>query len=453
MTSPDINELEQRDAAQGRLAELDPITKLPARNAYRQYLDAMLARAYRREATCALFLINLDRFKGVNDAFGLTFGDHVLKNVAKRLRGLVGSDDMVGRFGNDDFVILQQEINDRTAARIFAARLNKSLYEPFLIRGEELRLTASIGMSMFPRDGCGSDQLLRNAELAKCRAKALGRNTACFSSPQMNMTARRQGLLERELRRAVAAHEFTVYYQPRQAIDNDQIIGMEALLRWQHPRRGVVRPSEFIALAETIGLINPITENVLEQACRHALSWTEKGLPALQLAVNFSPIQFRDEAVVELVKSMITRTGIAPETLEIELTEGVMLENSRVAIDNLNHLNNLGVTFSLDDFGTGYSSLSYIHRLPVQRLKIDQSFVHRLGRDGQNEATIRAIIDLGHDLDLKITAEGVETSEQLEQLKALGCDEVQGDLISPPLPAESFLALLTQQEANSRSMG
>jgi EAL domain-containing protein (putative c-di-GMP-specific phosphodiesterase class I) len=281
------------------------------------------------------------------------------------------------------------------------------------------------------------------------RAKAIGRNAICFYSPRMNQLARRTGLLERELRQAVAGDQFTVHYQPRRGIDSQRIQGMEALLRWRHPRRGMVRPSEFIGLAETIGLINPITERVLEQSCNQHRAWIEAGLPPLQLAVNLSPIQFREEGVVDLVKSMIERTGIAPESLEIELTEGVMLENSKVAIDSLNQLNELGVTFSLDDFGTGYSSLSYVRRLPVKRLKIDQSFVHRLGKDGQDDAIVRAIIDLGHSLDLKITAEGVETREQLERLEELGCDEVQGDLVSPPLPAEAFALLFANGHADT----
>jgi EAL domain-containing protein (putative c-di-GMP-specific phosphodiesterase class I) len=269
----------------------------------------------------------------------------------------------------------------------------------------------------------------------------------------MNQVARRTGLLERELRQAVAGDQFTVHYQPRRAIGNDRILGMEALLRWRHPRRGMVRPTEFIGLAETIGLINPITAAVLDQACRQHRAWIEAGLPPLRLAVNLSPIQFREEGVVDLVKSIMTRTGIAPETLEIELTEGVMLENSKVAIDSLTRLTDLGVTFSLDDFGTGYSSLSYVRRLPIQRLKIDQSFVHRLGKAGQDDAIVRAIIDLGHSLDLKITAEGVETSEQLDRLQVLGCDEVQGDLISPPLPAEAFKRLFAEPAAEALAPG
>lgn len=446
----DTTRLRQNERSMRRKADLDPLTDLPNRGVYRDYLENALKRALRREACCALLLVDLDRFKGVNDAFGITFGDLLLKSVAKRLSKQLREIDIIGRLGGDEFAILQTDIKGQDDARALADCLNESFSEPFIVEGEEVHISVSIGITMFPTDGQRADRLLKNAELAMYRAKAIGRNAICFYSPKMNLVARRTGLLERELRQAVAAKQFVVHYQPRRAIGNDRILGMEALLRWSHPRRGMVRPTEFIGLAENIGLINPITECVLEQSCRQHRLWIEAGLPPLRLAVNLSPIQFREEGVVDLVQSMLKRTGIEPETLEIELTEGVMLENSKVAIDSLTRLNDLGVTFSLDDFGTGYSSLSYVRRLPVQRLKIDQSFVHRLGQDGQDDAIVRAIIDLGHSLGLQITAEGVETKKQLERLKALGCDEVQGDLISPPLPAEAFSMLF--QEADPKAM-
>ncbi|MGI9492532.1 MAG: putative bifunctional diguanylate cyclase/phosphodiesterase [Geminicoccaceae bacterium] len=441
-----------RSAVAAEHGEAGSLTDLPNRGVYRKYLENALMQALRREARCAVLVIDLDRFKGVNGAFGLSFGDRLLKAVASRLAQHLGEAGAVGHLGGNQFAVLQMDIEGREDSRRLAAQLKQRLSERFVIGGEELHISASLGITMFPADGYKADRLLRNAELAVHRAKAIGRNAICFYAPRMNFVARRTGLLERELRRAVADNQFTVHYQPCRAVHDDRILGMEALLRWRHPRRGMVRPTEFIGLAETIGLINSITECVLEQSCRQHRSWTDEGLPPLRLAVNLSPIQFREEGVVDLVKTMLERTGIAPETLEIELTEGVMLENSKVAIDSLTCLNDLGVTFSLDDFGTGYSSLSYVKRLPVQRLKIDQSFVHRLAQDGQDDAIVRAIIDLGHSLDLKITAEGVETSEQLERLKALGCDEVQGDLISPPLPAEAFTALFSELDSNAMAL-
>jgi EAL domain-containing protein (putative c-di-GMP-specific phosphodiesterase class I) len=263
----------------------------------------------------------------------------------------------------------------------------------------------------------------------------------CFFAPQMNHAARRTGLLEHELRQAFATDQFTVHYQPQRELVGDQIVGMEALLRWRHPRRGMVRPSEFIGLAEEIGLISPLTERVLERACRQHRLWQRSGLPALRLSVNMSPVQFREPGIAALVERTLAETGLSPTCLELELTEGVMLENNEQAMATLRRLQQQGVSFSLDDFGTGYSSLAYVKRFPVQRLKIDQSFVHRLGQDSQDEAIVRAIIELGHSLGLKITAEGVETTDQLERLRALDCDEAQGDLISPPLPAEAFQIL------------
>lgn len=442
--SADIDGANPSDTRRGYRPDLDPITDLPLRRSYRDYLEKTLTQARRQDDIHGLLLIDLDRFKAINDAFGLTFGDRLLKSVAERLRQCVGNQEVVGRLGHDQFAILRKNANDKESMLAFGDHVRSSLDQPFLIDDEELHLTASFGITMFPRDGDEADRLLQNAELAKCQAKSLGRNATSSYAPRMNMAARRKGLLERELRRAVPAGEFTVFYQPCQTLGDRRVSGMEALLRWQHPRRGIVRPTEFIGLAETIGLINPITRAVLDQSCRQHRSWTEAGLPSMRLAVNLSPLQFRDEGVVDLVKSSLSRTGIAPEALEIELTEGVMFENSRVAIDSLARLNELGVTFSLDDFGTGYSSLSQIRHLPVQRLKIDRSFVQRIGRNGREDSIVRTMVDLGHDLGLKVTAEGVETTEQLERLAFLGCDEVQGDLISPPLSAEAFSVLLRQ---------
>lgn len=442
--SIDITALKKTQAEMRRKVDHDPLTDLPNRGVYRRYVENALKRARRREARCAVLLVDLDRFKGVNDAFGLVAGDHLLKSVADRLASCLRESDVIGHLGGDEFVILQTDIRGPDESQALARHLGDSFGEPFLVDDEEMHISASIGITLFPADGHSADRLLKNAELAMYRAKAIGRNASCFYSPQMNLVARRTGLMERELRQAVAADQFTVHYQPQRDLDSGKVLGMEALLRWRHPRRGMVRPTEFIGLAETIGLINPISEQVLERSCRQHRAWIDAGLPPLRLSVNLSPIQFREEGVVDLVRDTLERTGIRPETLEIELTEGVMLENSKVTFDSLKSLNDLGVTFSLDDFGTGYSSLAYIQRLPVHRLKIDQSFVHRLGKDGQDDAIVRAIIDLGHSLDLKITAEGVETREQLERLQDLGCDEVQGDLISPPLPADAFEVLFRE---------
>jgi len=443
--SLDITDLKRAEAQMRRDAGHDPLTGLPNRALFQDYLEHALARARRGDAMVGLLLLDLDRFKGINDAFGLPCGDLLLEAVARRLQECLGETDAIARLGGDEFLVLQTEVRGPDDPRNLARRLNETFGQPFMIRGEELHSSASIGITLFPADGQSPERLIKNAELAMYRAKSNGRNGSCFFAPQMNLVARRTGLLERELRQAFAADQFTVHYQPQRELESGQIVGVEALLRWRHPRRGMVRPTEFIGLAENIGLIAPLTERVLARACRQHQAWRGAGLSNLRLSVNLSPVQFREGAVVTLIEKTLAETGIEPGSLEIELTEGVMLENSETALGNLRHLNGLGVHFSLDDFGTGYSSLAYVKRLPVHRLKIDQSFVHRLGKDGQDEAIVRAIIDLGHSLGLKVTAEGVETSVQLERLTDLDCDEAQGDLISPPLPADAFQVLFAGQ--------
>jgi diguanylate cyclase (GGDEF)-like protein len=439
--SLDVTVLKRAEARLRQAADHDPLTGLAGRGRFLAGLERALIAARRQGTKAAILLLDVDRFKGINDAFGLASGDLLLKSVADRLHGCLRNTDAIGRLGGDEFAILQTDIQGPDDPRQLARRLGDCFAEPFLIRGEELHSSASIGITLFPADGQSADRLLKNAELAMYRAKAVGRNGSCFFAPQMNLVARRTGLMERELHQALAGDQFTVHYQPQRRLADGRIVGMEALLRWRHPRRGMVRPSEFIGLIEEIGLITPMTERVLEQACRQLGAWQDAGLPPLRLSVNLSPVQFREPGVVELIERILEITGIEASSLEVELTEGVMLENSELVSTSLRRLTDIGVYFSLDDFGTGYSSLAHVRRLPVHRLKIDQSFVHRLGSDHQDDAIVRAIIDLGHSLDLQITAEGVETEPQLLRLKELGCDEAQGDLISPPLPAEAFAVL------------
>jgi diguanylate cyclase (GGDEF)-like protein len=422
----------------------DALTGLPNRVMFRDCVDHALTRARRSNSMVAVLLLDLDRFKGVNDAFGLHAGDELLQGVARRLRGCLPDTDPIARLGGDEFAVLQSEVRGPDDARTLARRLSECFAEPFSIAGEELRSSVSIGITLFPADGQAADRLLKNAELAMYGAKANGRQTTCFFAPQMSKVARRTGVLERELRQAFASDQFTVHYQPQRALATGEIVGVEALLRWRHPRRGMVRPSEFIALSEEIGLIAPLTERVLERACRQLRTWQSSGLPALRLSMNMSPVQLREPGIAALIEGTLAETGLDPTCLELELTEGVMLEDNDVAMASLRRLHKQGVSFSLDDFGTGYSSFAYVKRFPVQRLKIDQSFVHRLAQNRQDEAIVRAIIELGHSLGLKITAEGVDTVEQLQHLEELGCDEAQGDLISPPLPAEAFQILFSQ---------
>ncbi|HEX3210318.1 MAG TPA: EAL domain-containing protein [Geminicoccaceae bacterium] len=451
--SLDITELRRAEARMRHQAGHDALTGLPNRALFREYLDHALARARRSDTAAAVLLLDLDRFKGINDAFGLPCGDLLLKAVAERLQSCLRETDAIARLGGDEFVILQSDVRTADEPRALARRLIDSFGQPFVINGEELHTSASIGLTLFPGDGQAADRLLKNAELAMYRAKSNGRNSSCFFAPQMNLVARRTGLLERELRQAFAADQFTVHYQPQRDLRSGQIVGIEALLRWRHPRRGMVRPSEFVGLAEDIGLIGPLTERVLEHACRQHRRWQIAGLPDLRLSVNLSPLQFREGAIASLIENTLAETGLDPSWLEIELTEGVMLDNSEAVMSSLRRLHQIGVNFSLDDFGTGYSSLAYVKRLPIQRLKIDQSFVHKIGHDGQDEAIVRAVIDLGHSLSLKVTAEGVETADQLARLHQLGCDEAQGDLISPPLPADDFHVLFQGRDLPAVASG
>jgi diguanylate cyclase (GGDEF)-like protein/PAS domain S-box-containing protein len=451
--SLDITELRRAEARMRHQAGHDALTGLPNRALFREYLDHALARARRSDTAAAVLLLDLDRFKGINDAFGLPCGDLLLKAVAERLQSCLRETDAIARLGGDEFVVLQSDVRTEDEPRALARRLIDSFGQPFVINGEELHTSASIGLTLFPGDGQAADRLLKNAELAMYRAKSNGRNSSCFFAPQMNLVARRTGLLERELRQAFAADQFTVHYQPQRDLRSGQIVGIEALLRWRHPRRGMVRPSEFVGLAEDIGLIGPLTERVLEHACRQHRRWQIAGLPDLRLSVNLSPLQFREGAIASLIENTLAETGLDPSWLEIELTEGVMLDNSEAVMSSLRRLHQIGVNFSLDDFGTGYSSLAYVKRLPIQRLKIDQSFVHKIGHDGQDEAIVRAVIDLGHSLSLKVTAEGVETADQLARLHQLGCDEAQGDLISPPLPADDFHVLFQGRDLPAVASG
>jgi EAL domain-containing protein (putative c-di-GMP-specific phosphodiesterase class I) len=296
----------------------------------------------------------------------------------------------------------------------------------------------SVGITLSPADGRAAETLLKNAELAMYRAKASGRDAYRFFAAEMNQQARRAVTLERELRQALAAEQFVVYYQPQLDLATNELVGVEALIRWNHPQRGIVRPGEFIGLAEEIGLIAPLTAWVLRVACRQNRAWRDKGMARMQMSVNLSPVQFRERGVELLIERVLRESGLEPEALDVELTENAVIENSQTAAQSLRYLHQLGVTLSIDDFGTGYSSLSYIKRLPVQRLKIDQTFVQNLEHSANDEVIVRAIINLGHSLGLKVIAEGVETEGQLERLRQLGCDEVQGFLVSPPISAEAL---------------
>jgi diguanylate cyclase (GGDEF)-like protein len=411
------------------------LSGLPCRGAFQ---DEVLRESRRTRSRFAIHMIDLDRFKGINDVFGLEVGDQLLRLVATRLSGQVPRSGRIAQLSGDAFVVLQPNVRTPAQAKTLAERMLATFERPFLIGEEEIHTGASIGITLAPGDATTVDQLLTNAEHAMYRAKASGRNMICFFARPMNTLAQRNGRLEHELRQAFAASQFTVHYQPSRDLRSGRLVGLEALLRWQHPERGLIRPSAFISCAEELGLIGRLTELVLERACRDLAGLRLRGQPPMRLSVNVSPAQLSHASFADLVEGTLAATGFDPADLELELTERIALDHAEPTLAEIRRLRQLGVTFSLDDFGTGYASLADARRLPVNRLKIDRAFVCRLGESEQDEAIVRAIVDLGHRLGLRTTAEGIETQAQLRFVTALGCDEAQGDLISPPMPADEL---------------
>ena len=431
----DVTELRRSETTVMPLQE-DPLTGLPTGQHFQSRFEHELARIRRQHETLALLHLDLDRFKGINDAFGKEFGSELLREVASRLKARLSSDEFLARLESDEFLILQSGVKRPDDAAELARRLSEAFALPFVIQTREVHLSASVGITIAPADGKAVETLLKNAELAMYRAKKSGRDAYRFFAAEMNVAARRAVTLERELRQALAGEQFVVHYQPQLDLRSQRIVGVEALVRWNHPYRGLVRPGEFIGLAEDIGLIAPLTAWVLRSACQQQRAWRDRGVTGLQMSVNLSPVQFRERGIELLIERVLAESSLDPASLDLELTENAVIENSQTAIQSLRHLHQLGVSLSIDDFGTGYSSLSYIKRLPVQRLKIDQSFVQNLENSTNDEVIVRAIINLGHSLGLKVIAEGVESEGQLHRLKVFGCDEVQGHLISQPLSAD-----------------
>jgi len=441
-TSLDITERKQAESRLRHMAHHDALTNLPNRAFLEQRLQRELARGRRGDGAFALHFLDLDRFKGVNDVLGHHLGDRLLQAVAKRLRETIRDSDTVARLGGDEFAILQTDVTRPGEAEALARHVLAVLAEPFHCDGQELSVTASIGITLHPADAAGVDELLRNADLAMYRAKAEGRNACRFYVADMKTRARESILLEADLRNGLLGRQFVLHYQPQVNLRTGRIVGAEALLRWQRPGRGLLKPADFLPLAEENGLIVPINAWVLREACARAVLWQKQGLPPLRWAVNFSPVQFRNQDVLQLVTDALEESGLDPAMLDLELTEGILVENADAAAQVLRELRAIGVGFSIDDFGTGYSSLSYVKNFPVDRIKIDQSFVRNLRSDPTDTAIVRAIITLGHSLNLAVIAEGVETFEQFTQLAAEGCDEIQGYYFSPALPIADFEELV-----------
>ena len=432
-------------------ANYDTLTGLPNRNLLNDRLRQSVYGQRDRRSTAVVFM-DLDHFKFVNDSLGHSTGDKLLKSMAERLRSVLREGDTVGRVGGDEFVII---LNDQSSEEIiFRAmqRIAAKVAEPITIEGKELYVTCSAGISMYPQDGEDVDTLLKNADAAMYRAKEHGRNNFQFYTSEMNERVNERLALENALRRALERKEFLLHFQSKVDLKTGAIIGSEALVRWAHPEWGLVRPARFIPLAEETGLVVQLGEWVLREACRQNRAWRDEGLDPGLVSVNLSARQFRQEGLVHTVSRILEETGVAPTQLEMELTESTVMHNVESAISTLQGLKALGVTLSVDDFGTGYSSLSYLKNLPIDTLKIDRSFVREIGSgSGADEGVLaQAIISLGHNLHLKVIAEGVETDAQLRFLKRHGCDQVQGFLYGEPVAPQEFGKLLARESCRGK---
>ncbi|GAB6042165.1 sensor domain-containing protein [Endothiovibrio diazotrophicus] len=438
----DITQRKQAEEHIQRLAFYDPLTGLPNRRLFQERLEHGIAEARREERLAALLFLDLDNFKDVNDSLGHEIGDALLQAVAERLKGILRANDCVARLGGDEFAIIQTCLTNVDGAAALADKLVEALSQPFQI-GEGLIFTGtSIGITIYPFDDSDINALLKNADTAMYRAKREGGGTYQFHTADMNAAAHARMALIADLHRAIEQHEFFLHYQPQVSLESGRIIGLEALIRWQHPERGVVSPAEFIPVAEESGLIVPIGHWVLDEACRQARQWQEAGLTRVRIAVNLSARQFRQGAIVEAVALTLANSGLDPDWLELELTESALMDDVEGAIETMQRLRELGVHLAIDDFGTGYSSMSYLKRFPVDHLKIAAEFIRELTREGDDAAIAKAIIDMGHSLKMKVIAEGVETDQQLRCLIEKGCDEKQGFFFSRPLPPKELEALI-----------
>lgn len=425
----DLTEQKQAEAQIAQLAHFDPLTGLANRTLFAQETEKALTRAMRRTGMTALLCLDLDRFKAVNDTYGHLAGDELLIEVAERLRNCVRKGDVVARMGGDEFAIVQ-DVERAEDARLLAQRIIEAMKAPFFVSAAQVEVGISIGIALSPEDASDTHNLLSRADMALYRVKSQGRNHWCFYSTEMDEQVLRRMELEHDLKLALEGHQLELYFQPLRSLQSEAIVSFEALLRWHHPRRGMVPPGEFIPVAEETGLIGPIGEWVLRAACRAAAAWPQPW----RIAVNISPLQFRHRSLTQLVKTVLKETGLAPSRLELEITETVILNDDERNLAILTAIRALGVRIAMDDFGTGYSSLSYLRAFPFDKIKIDQSFVRDLPHDRNALSIIRAITDMAQSLGVHITAEGVETEAQLAALQSLNCHEAQGYLIGRPAP-------------------
>jgi diguanylate cyclase (GGDEF)-like protein len=420
----------------------DMLTGLPNRLLLRDRLSVAMAHAQRRRQHLALMFLDLDHFKLINDTLGHSAGDRLLQDLAQRLSGCIRQDDTVARVGGDEFTLLFPGLGRGLDAVRMAQKVLKSIAQPFLLDGQELHVTASVGIAIYPEDGKDAESLMSNADGAMYRAKDLGRNNYQLWTSGMNSRALERMALEGRLRRALERDEFVLHYQPILDLATGAIVGLEALVRWQHPERGLVGPDTFIPVAEDCRLIIPIGEWVLGEACRQLRCWHDEGFTGLRIAVNLSARQFQQHDLAETVEAALRDATLPADRLELEITESVAMQSAEWTAGVLRALQRMGVRISIDDFGTGQSSLSYLKHFPLTTLKIDRAFVKDIRVNPDGEAIVRAVIALAHVLKLRVVAEGVETAEQISFLREVGCEEVQGYFYSRPLPAEEIRGVL-----------
>jgi diguanylate cyclase (GGDEF)-like protein/PAS domain S-box-containing protein len=444
----DISDIKQ---AQGDLAFIsyhDPLTDLPNRRLFYEHLSHAISRAARTVSNMALMFIDLDRFKHVNDSLGHNIGDELLALVAQRLAEIMRGNDTISRIGGDEFTILIEDMASSHEASTIAEKLINGFSLPFITNGHELFISPSIGISIYPEDGTEPDILLKNADAAMYRAKEQGRNSYKFYAPAMSDSAHEKVSMETSIHHAMNNDEFRLYYQPQYDLRSGKLVGAEALLRWNSQAHGEIPPARFIPIIEESSTILRLGDMIMDMACKQSRSWTDKGYSLDRLAINISGRQIQQNDFVQKVAAILEKNGIQGDMLDFEITEGFIMRQARTEIESLNQLRSMGISLSIDDFGTGYSSLSYLKLLPVDTLKIDQSFVRDIGQDSNDEAIARAIIALGHSLGLKVIAEGVETECQNTFLRDEGCDQIQGFLRSRPLPAAEFEKLLKQEQGS-----